>query len=349
MSSTPPTISVVMPVFNAAPYIAAAVDSILGQTVDDFEFIIVNDGCTDNTMDILSQYTDKRLLVLENSTQCGISASLNKGIAAARGRYIARMDADDVSLPERFAHQVALLSAQPRVGYVATASRDMSAKGVLQPVPTLRHKTDLSIRWNLLWSSDTAHSSVMFRHSLFSEQGYRYRSGFDGAEDFDLWTRIVKSHHPTFIPTVLHIVRQHDERSSLTRKQAARHAHQHIMTRELQAFWGEPVSTLGTCTLTRLAIHPDPTIHYTPAELRAASTLVCSTYRRFTHIYKPEANDRPHLLFWTQKLLGRVLRAMVRERRYGLVVWHLRQVPTATRYGQLRKLLKYHVRPGSSW
>src|SRR5512146_2439112 len=108
-----PIVSVVMPVYNSAPYLREAVDSILAQTFTDFEFIIVDDGSSDETPQILDGYGDARIRRLRNERNMGVVPTLNCGLAAARGRYVARHDADDISLPTRLEQQVRFLDTHP--------------------------------------------------------------------------------------------------------------------------------------------------------------------------------------------------------------------------------------------
>ena len=106
-----PMVSVVMPVFNAERYLRDAVDSVLSQDFQDFEFIVLDDGSSDTSCDILKGYADPRLHRVHNTQNMGIPSVLNKGFSLARGRYIARMDADDVCRPSRFSQQVAFLES----------------------------------------------------------------------------------------------------------------------------------------------------------------------------------------------------------------------------------------------
>lgn len=344
-----PRISVVMPAFNAAAYIDDAIQSILAQTYHDFEFIIIDDGSTDATRAIINTYTDARLLVLAHETQQGIVQSLNYGIQAASGEYIARMDADDISLSERFAKQVAFLDKSPQVAYVATATQGIDALGKLQPLPTQLNKTATSIRWVLHWSADTAHSGVMLRRNLFTDAGFWYDQDYPLAEDFDLWTRLAQQYDPGYVPDVLHHVRFHERRTTRQRRDTARATHQRIMQRELTRLLQTDVSNAATDTITRLAIHHDASDVFTADSLEASTMLITAAYRQFLTNYQPNPEDMPHILFWTQKILGLVLRAMVRQRNYGLASWHLRTIPPNTRYSQIRKFVKYHLRPISYW
>lgn len=109
-----------MPAYNAEKYLREAIDSILAQTFTDFELIIINDGSTDFTKDIILSYTDQRIRYIENEQNSGICVTLNKGLDAARGRYIARMDSDDISLPRRLEVQVQYMDSHPEIGVAGT-------------------------------------------------------------------------------------------------------------------------------------------------------------------------------------------------------------------------------------
>lgn len=181
-------VSVVMSVYNGERHLREAVESILSQSFTDFEFIIVDDGSTDGTWDILSGYNDPRIVLLRNEQNIGLTRSLNRGLAVARGGYIARMDADDVSLPERLAIQVAFLDEHPDVGLVGSPPFVIDAQGNTRPgwlVPL----DDVEIKWRLLFNNAFVHSSVMFRRSVLDIVG-PYSVDKVAAQDYGLWVRI---------------------------------------------------------------------------------------------------------------------------------------------------------------
>src|SRR5947209_7771425 len=156
-----PRLSVVMPVYNAASVVREAIESILNQTFSDFEFIIVDDGSTDDSGKILREYAGRddriRLYTQENH---GLVASLNRYCRLANGRYIARMDADDISLPRRFEKQFHFLEAHPEVGILGTWIQDIDENGAPRtawPVPT----DPAVIQWFLMFGNCIAHPSVM--------------------------------------------------------------------------------------------------------------------------------------------------------------------------------------------
>lgn len=202
----PPLISVLMSVYNGERYLAEAVESILNQTFTDFEFIIINDGSTDGTAAILQTYDDPRIKLIEQSN-IGLTRSLNKGIALACGKYIARMDADDVSMPERFAQQVAFLEAHPEIGVLGTGGlvRD-EINGIEWDYPVV--KSDTEWRRDLIKGNQFIHTSVMIRKSLLEMVG-GYDESYTFAQDYDLWIRLAAHTQMANLPCQLVIHREH--------------------------------------------------------------------------------------------------------------------------------------------
>ena len=124
-----PKVSVIMSVYNGLPYLREAIDSILQQTYEDFEFLIIDDGSVDGSRDAVLSYDDPRMELLANETNRGLPASLNRGIATARGKYIARQDADDISMPDRLQQQVHWLDTNDSTGVVGTWTVEMDVYG----------------------------------------------------------------------------------------------------------------------------------------------------------------------------------------------------------------------------
>jgi len=187
---TEPTVTVLMSVFNDRKYVEQAVRSILEQTYRDFEFLIIDDGSTDGSVDIIKRVNDSRIRLISNDRNLGLTKSLNRGIEIARGRYIARMDADDFSYPQRLEKQVEFFETHPEYGLVGTRYRVIDESGILiydAEVP----QTDYEIRTAFLNSNPFAHSSVMFRKELIKEIG-GYREFFRYAQDLDLFIRLSK-------------------------------------------------------------------------------------------------------------------------------------------------------------
>lgn len=184
-----PTVSVLMPVFNGEQFLRPAMNSILNQTFTDFEFIIVDDGSTDHSREILNSYTDSRVRLICNESNIGLTDSLNRGLEAASGNYIARMDQDDISLPERLAKQVAFMDSHPEVGACGTWARDIDQTGkIIADRPRLTGERLDCYYWI---PSPVIHPSTMMRSDLAGR--LRYDNTVGHVEDFDLWLRIVKA------------------------------------------------------------------------------------------------------------------------------------------------------------
>ena len=183
-SSLNPILTVLMPVYNGEKYLNEAIDSILNQTFSDFEFLIINDGSTDNTEDIILSYSDPRIRYIKNEKNLKLIATLNKGLDLVQGIYIARMDADDISLPTRLEKQLNFLVNNQ--DYILVSSR-ISSFGSVSNFYS-RSLTNDQIIQELLSNNCIYHSTVMLNKLLLKDE--IYRSSFLHAEDYDLWTRI---------------------------------------------------------------------------------------------------------------------------------------------------------------
>ncbi len=197
----PPAISVVLPAYNAARWIGESLESILSQSFDDFELIVVNDGSTDGTASVVERFGDPRIRLMSNDTNRGIIFSLNRGIEESRGRYIARMDADDIARPERLARQIAFMEAHPEVGLCGTWARKFVPCG---PRWVQRGPTDSrSLKATLLFSTPFIHPTVMIRRSVLSVHNLRYDQAFPMVEDYRLWCEMALTTELAIIPEVL--------------------------------------------------------------------------------------------------------------------------------------------------
>jgi len=206
-------ISVIMPVYNGEKYLREAVDSILAQTFTDFEFIIVDDGSTDATAQILDSYTDPRIIRINNRQNVGLSTSLNNGIALAKGEYIARMDADDISLPERFEKQVAFLNCHLSIGVVGSAIQKINDLGEIIGIASLPTDPEL-MEWVLLFGSPFVHPSVMMRTDVVINLG-GYSTKYNAAQDYEFWGRFSKHTKLANLSECLLFYRIHTESISI--------------------------------------------------------------------------------------------------------------------------------------
>ncbi len=191
ISDHAPTVSVLMSAYNAEAYIGKAVQSILNQTFNDFEFIIINDGSTDSTGNILESFHDNRI-VLVHKDNTGLTKALNQGLSLARGEYIARMDADDISLPERLARQMQFLEENPATGLIGCHFYVIDSDGGQKSLCCPPIYND-EIQKELLMGNQFCHGSVVFRTECIKTVGL-YREFFKFAQDFDLWLRIAEKY-----------------------------------------------------------------------------------------------------------------------------------------------------------
>lgn len=187
---TPPHVTVLLSVYNGERFLAEAIDSILCQSYKNFEFIIIDDASTDSTAEILKRYEreDSRIKIVTNAVNLRLAASLNKGISLASGELIARMDADDVSLPGRLEKQVAFMQANPNVSVCGTALSVYDSPSTVW-LPPLDND---SIRAMLFFESCLYHPTVIMRKSIFNGLDSPYFSSMLPAEDYDLWSRVAQ-------------------------------------------------------------------------------------------------------------------------------------------------------------
>lgn len=210
-----PIVSVNMCVYNDEKYLAQAIDSVLAQTFTDFEFVIVNDGSIDGTGDILASYDDPRLRIITQPNQ-GISRARNRALELSRGRYIAVMDADDVSLADRLERQVAFLDTHPDVGVLGTAARfvDEFENREWEYWPPI---SDEELRHHLIQGNPFIHTSVMMRRSVLEALG-GYNEDYAYIVDYELFVRSASRTHLANLPEILVLRRYYLGSVSTTRR-----------------------------------------------------------------------------------------------------------------------------------
>jgi glycosyltransferase involved in cell wall biosynthesis len=231
-----PTISVVMPVYNGEQFLAESIESILNQTYPDFEFIIIDDGSTDRSLQIIERYAanDKRVRLISRTNR-GLVATLNEGITKSQGLYIARQDADDISLPERFEKQIEFLNTHPDIEFLGTDYFFMDEKGGVS------RKTDILTRSNdiklaEIFSNQFGHGTVMISTALIKKHRLFYDADYKHAEDYELWTRICRLTRVANISSPLYKWRQHSQGVSAEHETAMHDQTNRIRDREFQLF-----------------------------------------------------------------------------------------------------------------
>lgn len=195
-----------MPVHNGEMFLRPAMESILNQTFTDFEFIVVDDGSTDRTCEIVRSYEDPRIRLARNESKLGLARTLNKGVELAAGQYIARMDSDDISLPERLARQVVFMDAHREVDACGTFATDIDPAGnIIGDRPRILGKQLEYFYWIPV---PIIHPTAMMRAGVL--KNLRYKTDVL-VEDFDLWLRLVKAGHKlSNLPEYLFLYRVHD-------------------------------------------------------------------------------------------------------------------------------------------
>jgi glycosyltransferase involved in cell wall biosynthesis len=227
-----PLVSFLLAVHNGARYLGAAVDSVLGQTVQDLELIVIDDASTDETLALLGGVDDERLMVLRNDQQAGLAASLNRALDAAAGHYVARLDDDDIAVPERLERQLARIRAEPDVAIVGSAVVDLDAEG--ERGRTHRLPTGgAALRWHSLFSSPFFHPTVLVDRETLDRHGLRYDATFLESEDYDLWTRLFSFADGANLSEPLVEKRVHAGQASLRRSDLQQAFQRRVALREI--------------------------------------------------------------------------------------------------------------------
>lgn len=190
-------VSVVLPVYKGQLYLKDAIQSILSQSFRDFELIIVNDASPDDSESIVKQFSDPRIVYHKNETNYGLVGALNKGIELSSGKYIARMDQDDISMPDRLEKQFSFMEAYPDVVICGTQIRILG-KETIKNYPV----TDEDIRVSLLFGASFAHPAVMMRRDTLQQHGLKYDEQFRHAEDYGLWVQLSRFGKMANLPAV---------------------------------------------------------------------------------------------------------------------------------------------------
>ena len=189
-----PSLSVILPFHNPGKYFSGAIDSILSQTFDDFELLLLDDASDDGSSEVASDFAnrDSRIRIIRANSNLGLSRQLNRGIEESTGDFIARMDADDFALPNRFENQLSVFKTNPDIGICGCLVDEISQTG-----------EETGYRWDLPTNHDQIvslqfircgfnHPSVMFRKSVLIDHSLRYREDFKVAQDYELWIRLLQ-------------------------------------------------------------------------------------------------------------------------------------------------------------
>ncbi len=238
MTLVPGLISVIMSNYNTPEeYLRQAIESVLNQTYNNFEFIIIDDCSSDISLEIIKSYKDERIVVLKNDENMGITKSLNRGLEIAKGEFIARMDADDICLPERFEKQVQYLSNNPAVVVCGTGvelfgdGADVyKEKIVCKAIPP---KEEFQIRLLFGNQINIIHPTAMFRHKILLDNSIKYDERYIYAQDYRMWVNCSRVGECANLPDILLKYRIHNKAVSSDKKETQKECAKNIMAEQL--------------------------------------------------------------------------------------------------------------------
>ena len=237
-----PRVSVVTSVYNGEAYVEECIDSILNQTFQDFEYIILNNGSTDRTLEILNRYTDPRLHIIHQDN-LGISRSLNKGISLSKSELIVRLDADDYSLPNRLEKQVAFMEQHPEIGFCGSRFKELiGTQFFTQKVQFI--EKDEEIRKIVSCFNPFSHSTTMIRKTIFTKSG-GYNSKFEYSQDYDLWVRMLNFGKAGILKEELGVARLTDQSTSNKNRRKQKLEVLQIRWNAFRQFGGNPGKVLS--------------------------------------------------------------------------------------------------------
>jgi hypothetical protein len=313
-----PTVTVLMAVYNAEAYVSQAVESILTQSFSDFEFLIIDDASNDESFAILQLYAakDQRIRLLRNSKNLKAAATRNRGLAQARGHYLAPMDADDISFPNRLAVEVAFLDAHPEIGLVSANAYTINSTGKIADVPILLHGyTPAQVAWSLyLIDNPIAHSAVMYRTTLAQACGGYNEASRHGVEDYLLWRQLVSNTRMLVLNKPLLYYREHT--ASLTGGGGSL-VHQEEVARLsrplLEDQLGHSVSERQISLFRGLPVDPGPT----EGEISGCINLVIEIFDAFVRTFDPTPLERQETIPLLTRKLNRLLMTHQKSIAYG--------------------------------
>ena len=219
-----PLVSIVMAAFNEGNFIGEAIDSVLNQTYSNFEFIIVNDGSTDNTDKIILSFSDTRIKYIKNQRNLKLIASLNKGLTIAEGKYIARFDADDICFSNRLEKQVSFMESNPEIGLSGAQQKIFGNNEGVMSYP-LNHE---DIMLKLFITSSFGNNTVIFRKEIMEKYKLYFPEGYYHAEDYKSWTNWIKYTQVANINDYLVKYRSHSSSISVTNRKLQRETRNRI-------------------------------------------------------------------------------------------------------------------------
>jgi glycosyltransferase involved in cell wall biosynthesis len=266
--SEKPFVTVFMPVYNAGKYLNEAIISILNQTYENFEFLIVNDGSTDDSLNTIKSFNDKRIRLIENESNKGLITSLNVGLTESRGEYIVRMDADDISLPNRIEKQINFLISNPEYGLLGSWFEDF---GENIPNKIVKYSSeDTEIRIRHLYQTHISHPTAVIKKKIIDKYNLQFDSDRVHGEDYDFWVRISEYCKMSNYPEIL--VRKRDHPKSITNHYSKSMSETCTKVKQYQfQKMGIELNRTQLDLYTRFA---DPEWHFNPSELNTLEEML---------------------------------------------------------------------------
>lgn len=233
-----PIVSVLLPVHNGAAYLHEAISSVLRQTFQSFELIVIDDCSTDESTTIVNSFQDPRVRLITSDRRLRICNALNLGIENAKGQFLARMDADDICFPHRLERQVRFLRRYPEIGFCGSWVRRF---GETQQAQTYRRPVGaMRVQAFAFFDNPMVHSSVMLRREVLKCLDVAYRDDFAKAEDYDLWTRLFEFSWGDNLPEILMDYRVHPQSVTIQKSEAMDYTACRVLARELKRLGLEP-------------------------------------------------------------------------------------------------------------
>ena len=248
-SNSAPTVSVLMTMFNGARHLRASVESILAQTFGDFEFLIVDDGSRDDSAAIVESYGDARIRLVRNERNKGQTPCLNQGLALARGAWVARQDADDLSLPRRLERQMERLRRDEKLVLLGCQAWLVDDGGKFTGLLDVALGPE-SIEWAGLWENPFIHTAAIFRREAVARLG-GYDESFRICQDYDLWMRVAAEHATANLSERLTVYRYAAQSLQHSGRETVREESRRVLRRVLARAFSETVSEADVAVLMR--------------------------------------------------------------------------------------------------
>ena len=263
-----PKVTVLLPVFNGERYLAEAIESVLNQTFQEFELLVFNDGSTDRTSEVVKSYKNSRIRLINNHSNLGLIKTLNRGLKLAKGKYIARMDADDIMLPKRLELQSRYLDTNGHICVIGSWWDNISATGKLlgtTRVPAFDYECAFMLFEK--GENPVGHPCVMYRTNIIRKIGYSPKA--EDAEDLDLWFKLIaQGHRLANIPKVLTLYRHHQKQAS-NHSEKQKEKHEEI----LSSFVTEQLGKFNHPHQANL-LRPIHTINHPPSDIEQLNKIL---------------------------------------------------------------------------